>query len=75
MKANSKPWFDKHIMSAIQKWDKLYNKFRHYDLETNKDNFKVAKMHLQKMILKKRKSYFKEKLAKSSSKPKELWKI
>ena len=75
VKANSKPWFDNHITSIIQRWDKLYNKFRHYGLETNKDNFKVTKMHLQKMTLKKRKPYFKEELAKNRSKPKELWKI
>ena len=37
-------------------------------------NFKVAKMHLQKMILKKKKSYFEEELGKNRNKPKELWK-
>ena len=36
------------------------------------DNFKVTKMHLQKMILKKKKSYFKEELGKNRNKPKEL---
>ena len=41
---------------------------------TTKDNFKVAQMHLQKMILKKKKSYFEEELGKNRSKPKELWK-
>ena len=30
-------------------------------------------MHLQKMILKKKKSYFEEELAKNRNKPKELW--
>ena len=58
MKTNSKSWFDKQIVSAIQGQDKLYKKFKHSGLETDKDNFKVAKMHLQKMILKKRKPYF-----------------
>ena len=53
VKANSKPWFDNQIVSAIQRRDKLYKKFKHSGLETGKDNFKVAKMHLQKMILKK----------------------
>ena len=32
-------------------------------------------MHLQKMILKKKKSYFEEELTKNRSKPKELWKV
>ena len=74
MNANSKPWFDNQIVSAIQRWDKLYKKFKHFGLETDKDNFKVAKMHLQKMILKKKKSYFEEELGKNMNKPKELWK-
>ena len=41
VKANLKPWFDN------QRRDKLYKKFKHFGLETDKDNFKVAKMHLQ----------------------------
>ena len=43
VKANSKPWFDNQIMPVIQRWDKLYKKFKHSGLETDKDNFKVAK--------------------------------
>ena len=61
-------------MSAIQRRDKLYKKFKHAGLETDKDNFKVAKMHLQKMILKKKKSYFEEDLGKNRNTPKKLWK-
>ena len=56
MKANSKAWFDNQIVSAIQSRDKFYKKFKYFGLETDKDNFKGAKMHLQKMILKKKKS-------------------
>ena len=74
MKANSKPGFDNQIVSAIQRRNKLYKKFKQSGLETDKDNFKVAKMHLQKMILKKKKSYFEEELGKNRNKPKELWK-
>ena len=74
MNANSKPWFDNQIVSAIQRRDKLYKKFKYSDLETDKANFKVTKMHLQKMILKKKKYYFEEELCKNRNKPKELWK-
>ena len=74
MKANSKPYFEYQIISAIQKWDKLYKKFKHSALETNKDNFKAAEMHLQKKILKKKKSHFEEELARTRNKAKELWK-
>ena len=49
-------------MSAIQRQDKLYKKFKHSGLETDNDNFKVAKMHLQNIILKKKKSYFEKEL-------------
>ena len=62
-------------MSAIQRQNKLYEKFKQSSLETDKDNFKVAKMDLQKMILKKKKSYFEEELGKNRNKPKELWKV
>ena len=72
MKANSKPWFDNQIMSAIPRRDKLYKKFKHSGLETDEDNFKVAMIHLQKMILKKKKSSFEEELGKNRNKPKEL---
>ena len=74
MKANFKPGFDNQIVEAIQRQHKLYKKFKHSGLETDKDNFKVAKMHLQKMMLKKKKSYFEEELGKNRNKPKELWK-
>ena len=73
-KANSKPSFDNQIMLATQRRDKLYKKLKHSDLETDQDNFKVAKMLLQKMMLKIKKSYFEEELTKNRSKPKELWK-
>ena len=49
-------------MSAIQRWDKLYKKFKHSGLKTDKDNYKVAKMHLQKIILKKNKFNIEEEL-------------
>ena len=55
MKANSEPWFDNQIVTAIKSGIN-YQKFKHSGLETDKDNFKVAKMYLQKMILKKKKS-------------------
>ena len=74
MKANSKPWFDNQIVSAIQRRDKLYKKIKHSGLETDKDNFKVVKMQLRKMLLKKKKSYFEDELGKNRNKPKEPWK-
>ena len=68
VEANSKPWFDNQIVSAIQRRDKLYKKFKHSGLETHKD--KVGEMRLQKMMLKKKKSYFEEELGKNRNKRK-----
>ena len=74
VKANSKPSFDNQIVSAIYRRDKLCKKFEHSGLETDKDDFKVAKMHLQKLIPKKKKYYFEEELGKNRNKQKEIWK-
>ena len=74
VKANPKPWFDNQIVSAIQRWDKIYKKFKHSGLESEKNNFEVAKMQFHKMILMKKKSYFEEKLVQNRNKPKEFWK-
>ena len=71
VKANSEPWFDNQIVSAIQRRDKLYKKFKNSGLETD-NNFEVAKMHLQKTIMKKKKSNFEEELGKNRNKPKKL---
>ena len=54
MKANSKLWFDNQIVTVIKSGIN-YKKFKHSGFETDTDNFKVAKMYLQKMILKKKK--------------------
>ena len=74
VKASSKPSFDDEITLAIQRRDKLYKKFKHSGLETDKDDFKVAKMHLLKLIPKKKKYYFEEELGKNRNKQKEIWK-
>ena len=71
-KANSKPRFGNETVSAIHRRDKLYKKFKQSGLEIDKNNFKVAKMYLQKIILKKTKSYLEEELNKNRNKPKEL---
>ena len=70
-KVNSKPRFDNQIMSA-QKRNNFCKKLKHSGLETDKDILKVIEMELQKMILKKKKSYFEKELAKNRNKPIEL---
>ena len=61
-------------MSAIQRRHKLYRKFKHSGLKTDKDNFKVAKMRLEKMLLEKKKFHLEEEQGKNRCKSKELWK-
>ena len=53
---------------------KLFEKFNHSALETDMEHFKVDKIYLQKMILKKKKSYIEEELSKNSSRWKEFQK-
>ena len=49
-----KPNLDNQIVTVIKSGIN-YKKFKHSGFETDKDNFEVAKMYLQKMILKKKK--------------------
>ena len=62
-------------MSAIERRDRLYKKFKRFGLETDKNSFKVAIMHLQKMTPKKKKSYIEEELDNNRTKSKELGKV
>ena len=57
-KANSKPWFDNQIVSTRQRRDELYKKFKHPGLETDNDNFKVAKMHFAENDTKEKEIFF-----------------
>ena len=74
MKANLKPWIDTETISAICRRDKLFKKYKKSGLETNKDNFRSAKVAPHKAIFKKKKSFFQEKIEKSANNSKELWK-
>ena len=74
MKANSKPWIDSETISAIHRRDKLFKKYRKSGLEAGKYHFQSAKMVLQKVISKKKKSFFQEKNEKNANHSKELWK-
>lgn len=62
-------------MSVTQKRDKLYYKVQKFRLRTDKDNFKAAKIFLQKILQRNQSSYFAENLVRNFKKSKELWKI
>ena len=55
VKANSKPWFDNQIVSAMQRRNELYKKFKHPGIETDKNNFKSLKCTYRNLTLKKTK--------------------
>ena len=58
--ANSKPWFDAEIFSAIQKRGKLYSGYKNSGLETDKDKLKTnifSKDAIQKKELLLREKY------------------
>ena len=62
VKSNTKPWFDIDVLNAIQNRDKHCKKFKWSGRETDKGNFKYARLSLKKIINKK-KLYFGEKIA------------
>ena len=61
-------------MNAIQNRDKHYRKFKQSGRETDKGNFKYAKLSLKRIINNKKKLYFQEKIPENKkNNPKELW--
>ena len=71
----SKRWIDSETISATLKRGKLFKIWKIYGLETDKDNFGLAKIALQKGIWKKKKFYFQEKIEKNAHDSKRLWKV
>lgn len=59
------------MRSKFYQQNKNWN-FKPSGLETDKDNFKVTKTHIQEIILTTKKCYFEEDLAKYRNKQKEL---
>ena len=53
---NTKPWFDIDVLNAIPNCDKDYKKFKQSSRETDKDNFKYAKLSLKEIINHKKKA-------------------
>ena len=71
METNSKPWFhNKTVLAIPQDGITFIKSLKILVLTLISIVLKLLKMHLQKMILKKKKSYFEEELAKNRNKPK-----
>ena len=73
LKANSKHCIDFETISAIRMTDKFFKKCKKSGLETDKDNFRSAKVALQKAISKKKKSFSQERIDKNANNSKELY--
>ena len=73
VKSNTKSWFNIDTLNAIRNRDKHYKKFKQSGRETEKNNFKYAKLSLKKIINHKKKLYLEEKIAENKNNPKELW--
>lgn len=60
IQANPKPLFDAEIISAIQKRKKETDYIEDTCLQPDKENFKTAKISLQKMLDRRKGSYIEE---------------
>ena len=60
VKSNSKPWFDIHVLNAIQNRDKYYKNFKRSGKEIHKGNLKCKKLLFKKIVNNKKKLYCRE---------------
>ena len=74
IKGNTKTWFDSEVISIINKRNDYYKEFKSLRLETDKDLLKAAKISLKKIIEKKKRTFFQDKVMKNSNNSNELWK-
>ena len=74
IKGNTKTWFNSEVISIINKRNDYYKKFKSLRLETDKDLLKAAKTSLKKIIKKKKRTFFQDKVMKNSNNSNELWK-
>ena len=69
VKSNTKPWFGINVF-AIRNRDKHYKKFKQSGRETDKDNFKYARLSLNKILIIRKKFTLRKKLQKIKTIPK-----
>ena len=51
VKSNTKPWFDIDVLNSIRNRNKHYKNFKQSGRETDKDNFKYARLSLKKLLI------------------------
>ena len=71
---NSQEWFDREIAESIAIREKHHKTFQKTKLQTDHDIYKASKNDVMKLIKRKKRTYFQNKLTDNVGKPKELWK-
>ena len=73
VKGNSQKWFDGKVLESIALRDKLFKKFKRSKLNLDKEIYKKARNKSHRLVLPKKREYFKNKLKENIDKPKGLW--
>ena len=74
VKGNSQNWFDGEVLESIALRDKLFKKFKHSKLNVDKEIYNKTRNKSHRLILRKKRVYFENKLKENIDKPKDLWK-
>lgn len=74
IRKDTQDWVGQEVLEGIRSRDKLFTKFRSSKTQVDYVNFKKARIHVQKLINRKKKSFVVGKLNENIGKPKDLWK-
>ena len=74
VKGNSQEWFDGEVLESIALRDKLFKKFKRSKLNVDTEIYNNARNKSHRLILQKKREYFKNKLKEKIAEPKYLWK-
>ena len=74
IKNNNQDWFDREVADLIHVREKLFFKFKKSKLHIDEEIYKKIKDQVQKLIKKKKRSFYEINLKQKINKLKELWK-
>ena len=70
MKGNTQNWFDGELFEKLRSRERLFKAFKKTRLHIDKELYKKAKYHVEKIIAAEKQAFFDEKLSESVGKPK-----
>ena len=73
-KNHTEEWFDGEVFEAISVRDKSFKKYKNSKLHVDKGIYNAARNKVQKLVMKKKKMFYEEKLKENIGRPKKLWK-